>query len=187
VLWLRKHCHLRPVSFDFRKIKACPHASRSSKISGINGDSKDPKHRGWIEPLSWGLDQRGTAGVGSAGPRDGVHVVKELRFTMRAGAVSESLFRAIANGTAFEEMILEIVEGDRLVARFRFRNVYVSTAAYHAGDGSGEDDRLAAFSLEYESAATTFGEKTPAKARNSWDCWPDSAGFQVCLPERRTG
>ena len=139
-------------------------------ISGISGDSKDPKHRGWIDLMSWSLDTSKSGGSGNGGGRQ-PPPPKSFHFVARMGAVSESLRRAVERGTLFDEVIVESVAGNRLIQRVRFEKVFLSQSLLQAAP-EGRIETPVTFSADFQSMRATFGEETEKKtesSRTSWD------------------
>jgi type VI secretion system secreted protein Hcp len=80
------------------------------KIDGVEGESVDAKHKGWIDvdSWSWGETNSGAHQVGSGGGAGKV-VMQDLHFVTRVSKASPKLFLACAAGTHLKEA--------RLVAR----------------------------------------------------------------------
>jgi type VI secretion system secreted protein Hcp len=80
------------------------------QIDGIEGESTDAKHKGWIdvESWSWGEAQTGTLHTGS-GAGAGKVAFQDFHFTTRVSKASPKLFLACASGQHLKEA--------RLVAR----------------------------------------------------------------------
>jgi type VI protein secretion system component Hcp len=129
------------------------------QIVGVNGDSKDPKHPGWIDLMSWNLEQPQiqASGPGGSGPQ---RSLKEFYFTMRMGALSQSLRKAAENGTNFREVVLEVIKDDRLVKQIRFGSVYLTSSALQPSNGTHNDPRLATFWFDFETVEASFGEES---------------------------
>lgn len=80
------------------------------QISGVEGESTDAKHKGWIDvdSWSWGETNSGSAHAGS-GAGAGRVAIQDLFFTTQVSTASPKLFLACASGQHLKEA--------RLVAR----------------------------------------------------------------------
>jgi type VI secretion system secreted protein Hcp len=80
------------------------------QIDGIEGESTDAKHKGWIdvESWSWGEAQTGTLHTGGGGGAGKV-AFQDFHFTTKVNKASPKLFLACASGQHLKEA--------RLVAR----------------------------------------------------------------------
>ncbi len=79
------------------------------KITGIEGESTDAKHKGSIdiESFSWGATQQGTTGSpGGGGAGAGKVQMQDFHFVMRSSKASPKLFQAVASGQHIKEAIL---------------------------------------------------------------------------------
>ena len=141
------------------------------RISGVDGYSKDAKHRGWIDLVAWNLDTAKSQGPGSGSGRHAPPPTS-FQFQVRMGAVSESLRRAVDKGTLFDEIVVETFAGSRLVQRVRFQQVYLSSSVFRVKAEGPSDDRPVSFSADFLSMRATFGEEAkekPAVSRSAWD------------------
>ena len=107
------------------------------KLSSIEGESKDDRHKGWIEVLKYGLGKRqritkapSSCGGACAGRADFLNLV----FKKEIDASTPLLSLACAEGRHIDEVILDICRagGDKMrFMQYRFQNCmirFVSTS-----------------------------------------------------------
>jgi len=77
------------------------------KIDGIQGESRDDRHKDEIdiESFSWGETQSGTFAVGGGGGAGKVSM-QDFHFTMRVNKASPTVFLACAQGDHIKNAIL---------------------------------------------------------------------------------
>lgn len=77
------------------------------KITGIEGESKDSKHKGEIELQSWafGHQQTGTESSGGGGGAGKVSA-GDFHFTMKVSKASPKLWLAVATGEHYKTAVL---------------------------------------------------------------------------------
>jgi type VI secretion system secreted protein Hcp len=74
------------------------------QIAGVEGESTDAKHKGWIDVDSWSWGEtRPAAPAGGGGGGAGKVQVQDLHFTSRVSKASPKLFLACASGQHFKE------------------------------------------------------------------------------------
>jgi type VI secretion system secreted protein Hcp len=113
------------------------------QITGVEGESTDAKHKGWldVESWSWGETQGGAHGIGGAGGAGKVSM-QDLHFTTRVSKASPKLFLACASGEHFKEAKLVARKAGKEQQEFlawTFSDLLVST--YQTG-GSEAGDML---------------------------------------------
>ena len=74
------------------------------KIDGVDGESKDDKHKGEIDIMSWsfGASQSGSIAAGGGGGAGKV-IMQDFHFTKSVDKASPKLFEAIATGKHLKE------------------------------------------------------------------------------------
>ena len=128
------------------------------KIAGVDGESKDDKHKKEMDILawSWGLSNSGTAHVGGGGGAGKVNV-QDVSFTKWVDAASPKLVLACCNGTHYDEATLVVRKaGGSPVEYIKLKLQEVLITSVSTG-GSGGEDRLtenitlnfAKFNLDY--------------------------------------
>jgi len=148
------------------------------KISGIQGESTDGKHKGEIEleAFSWGETQVPPAGSGGGGGGAGKVQIQDFQVTLRTSKASPKLLLACAKGQHFQEAVMVARKAGGAkheFLKFRLREVLISS--YQTG-GSEQAD------LPIEQLSLSFGkieiEYRPTKADGSLDT-PVTAGWDV--------
>jgi type VI secretion system secreted protein Hcp len=129
------------------------------KITGVDGESLDDKHKMDIDVLawSWGLSNSGSAHVGG-GAGSGKVNVQDISFTKWVDAATPKLILACCNGSHYDEATLVVRKagGDNPVEYIKIKLTEVLISSISTG-GSGGEDRLtenvtlnfAKFSLDY--------------------------------------
>ncbi len=81
------------------------------KIDGIEGESTDSKHSGWIEALNYsaGASQTVSTTASSSGGATGERAdIKPFTFTKQVDSSSPKLFQACAAGTHFDKITIAL-------------------------------------------------------------------------------
>ena len=147
------------------------------KIKGIEGESRDDKHKKEIDVLawSWGLSQSGSAHMGGGAGAGKVNV-QDLSFTKYTDSATHALVLACCNGEHIEEAVFVVRKaGKEPLDYIKLTLTEVIVASVSTG-GSGGEDRLtenvtlnfAKFKLEY----------TPQKADGTGDA-AKTAGWDI--------
>ena len=147
------------------------------KIKGIDGESRDDKHKKEIDVLawSWGLSQSGSAHMGGGAGAGKVNV-QDLSFTKYTDSATHALVLACCNGEHIEEAVFVVRKAGKEpldYIKITLNEVIVSSVST---GGSGGEDRLtenitlnfAKFKLEY----------TPQKADGTGDS-AKTAGWDI--------
>jgi type VI secretion system secreted protein Hcp len=113
------------------------------KVQGIPGESRDDKHKDWIEVLSWTLSETQAARVGGSagGAGSGKVDMKDFKVTMRASKASPKLFGACAKGEHIKEVRLEATRSGGNKQKFleiKLSDVLVSSFLSMGSSGSGD-------------------------------------------------
>jgi len=129
------------------------------KINGVDGESKDSKHKKDIDVLawSWGVSNSGSAQTGGGAGAGKVNV-QDVSFTKWVDSASPKLMLACCNGTHYSEATLTVRKagGDNPVEYIKLKLEEVLISSVSTG-GSGGEDRLtenvtlnfAKFNLDY--------------------------------------
>lgn len=121
------------------------------KIDGIQGDSRDAKHKDEIDVLSWswGESQTGTRAFGGGGGAGKV-AVQDFQFTAGVGRQSPLLLRAGARGDSIKQAVLTARQAggkqQTEYLTFTFSDVLISS--YQVG-ASGDATPVDAVSLNF--------------------------------------
>ncbi|MBT2324392.1 type VI secretion system tube protein Hcp [Variovorax paradoxus] len=113
------------------------------KISTIDGESADAKHKKDIDVLawSWGASQSGTTHVGTGGGAGKVNV-QDLSFTKYVDASSHALLLACCKGTHYDSAVLVVRKaGDNPLEYIKVTMEDLIVTSVSTG-GSGGEDRL---------------------------------------------
>jgi type VI secretion system secreted protein Hcp len=145
------------------------------KIDGIEGESVDDKHAGWIDVDSWSWGETQTAAASPGGGAGaGKVAMQDFQFAARMSKASPKLFLACASGQHFKEARLagrKAGKGQQDFLTWTFSDVLVSS---YQTSGSEDDD------LPRDTASLNFAkirvDYRPQKADGSLDA-PVSAGW----------
>jgi type VI secretion system secreted protein Hcp len=105
------------------------------QIAGVEGESTDAKHKGWIdvEAWSWGETNSGSTHGGGGGGAGRV-TAEDFNFTAHVSKASPRLFLACASGQHFKEAKLVARKAGKQLQDFltwTFNDVLVN--GYHTG------------------------------------------------------
>jgi type VI secretion system secreted protein Hcp len=111
------------------------------QIAGVDGESVDAKHKGWldVDSWSWGETQTGTSSGGGGGGTGKVQM-QDFHFVSRVSKASPKLFLACAMGQHFKEAKLVGRKAGKAQQEFlswTFSDVLVSS--YQTGGAEGGD------------------------------------------------
>ncbi|MCG8593608.1 MAG: type VI secretion system tube protein Hcp [Kiloniellales bacterium] len=128
------------------------------KIKGIEGESKDAKHKGDIDILgfSWGASQSGTM-HGGGGGGSGKVSVQDVSFSKYVDKASPNLIAYLCSGKHVDEATLIVRKaGDKPVEYLKFKMTGVLISSFSTG-GSGGDDRLTeTFCLNFKKFEVSY-------------------------------
>jgi type VI secretion system secreted protein Hcp len=146
------------------------------KIDGIQGESRDAKHKGEIdlESFSWGETATAGVGTGGGGGAGRVHM-DDLHVVMKLNKASPLLFLACASGRHLKQAILTARKAGKAQLEFlvfKFSDVLVSS--FHT---SGNNDLEPVDQVSFNFARIEI-EYRPQKADGSLDT-PVKAGWDV--------
>jgi type VI secretion system secreted protein Hcp len=109
------------------------------QIAGVEGESTDAKHKGWIDVDSWSWGETQSVGTGSGGGGGAGKVqMQDFHFVSRVNKASPKLFLACANGQHFKEAKLVGRKAGKAQQEFltwTFSDVLVS--GYQTGGSEG--------------------------------------------------
>ncbi len=131
------------------------------KIDGIQGESKDERHKDEIdiESFSWGETQSGTFGAGGGGGAGKVSV-QDFHFSMLINKASPALFLACAQGNHIKNAILTCRKGGREeFLKVTMNDVLVSSFQTGGAEGVVPTDQIslnfAMIEVEYKEQDAT--------------------------------
>ena len=131
------------------------------KLDGIDGESRDAKHKGEIEieSFSWGASHAGAAaGTGGAGGGAGKVSMLDFSFTTPVSKASPKLFLACASGQHIKTALLTVRSpGDqqREYLKVTLSDVRISSWNQHGGAGPVPQDHVAINFSKLQIAYTT--------------------------------
>ena len=139
-------------------------------ISGVEGESTDAKHKGWIdvESWSWGETNTGTSGGGGGGGAGKV-AFQDFSFVTKVSKASPALFLACAKGQHFKEAKLSARKAGKAQQEFltwTFADVLVSS--YQTGGSEAADLPVDQVALKFSKAQITYSGVTPPVTAG-WD------------------
>ena len=139
------------------------------KCEGIPGESKDAKHGGEIDILSWswGQTQGGSFGAGGGGG-SGKVIMQDIHFTAKASKASPALMLKCATGVHIKKSVLTMRKAGTGQQEFYIITLTDSlVSSFQTGaSNSGDDLPTDQFSLNF---ATVEIEYKPQKADGSLD------------------
>ena len=145
------------------------------KIPGVNGESRDDKHKDEIDVLawSWGMSQSGTVGHG-AGAGAGKVAVQDLSLTKFIDLATADLMQACCHGTHFPEAKLTVRKAGESPLEYlivTMKDVLVSSVST---GGSGGEDRLTEnVTLHFAEIKVDYTQQLPAGgtgAKDTFSC-----------------
>ena len=145
------------------------------QISGIEGESVDAKHKGWldVDSWSWGETQTAQATPGGGGGAGKVQM-QDFHFVTRTSKASPALFLACASGQHFKEAKLvgrKAGKDQQEFLTWTFSDVLVSS--YQTGGNEAGDVPIDQASLNFTKIKVEY---RPQKADGTLDA-PISAGW----------
>jgi type VI secretion system secreted protein Hcp len=139
-----------------------PRAAAFLKIDGIDGESKDDKHKGEIviESWSWGMSQSGAgAPAGRGGAGAGKVSTSDIVVNKELDKSSPQLMKALADGKHIKEVVLSLRKAgenqeDYLI--ITMKNVMVTS--YSVSGSSANDRPMESLSLNFEEIKVEYKE-----------------------------
>ncbi len=113
------------------------------KITGVEGEAKDNKHKKEIDVLSWswGMSNSGSAHSGGGAGAGKVNV-QDLTFTKWVDSASPKLMLSCCNGKHYDEALLTVRKaGEKPVEYIKIKLNEVLITSVSTG-GAGGEDRL---------------------------------------------
>ena len=145
------------------------------KLDGISGESKDSKHKGEIDVLSFSFGEThvGSSGLGAGGGAGKVHM-SDFSFTARTSKASPQLFMHCAQGKHIKQAFLTARKSggsQQEYLKIKLNDVLVSS--YAIGGSEAETEPQDVFSLNFVKLSYDY---KPQKADGSLDA-PVHAGW----------
>jgi len=133
------------------------------QIDGIEGESTDSQHSGWIEAINFsiGASQEVSKTASSAGGATAERAdIKPFTFTKQVDSSSPKLFQACAAGTHFDKITIALYRagGDEKVKYMQYdlTNCLISDVATIGG---GEDFPSESVSLNFGKITITYAKQ----------------------------
>jgi type VI secretion system secreted protein Hcp len=146
------------------------------KLTGVQGESKDDKHKGELDILawSWGMSNSGSAHVGGGAGAGKVNV-QDVSITKYIDKASPDLFLACCDGKHFNEAKLTVRKAGETPLEYLVITMNEVLITSVSTGGSGGEDRLTEnvslnfgrVKVEYTEQAEKGGEA--AKPKMGWD------------------
>ena len=147
------------------------------QITGIPGESRDDKHKDWIDVLAWSWGEtHPTAPHTGSGAGAGKVAFQDFSFTMSVSKASPALFLACASGQHLKEAKLvsrKAGKGQHEFLTWTFSDLLVSS--YQTGGSDGEDTLHDSVSLNFSKAVVSYKAQ---KADGSLDA-PITVGWDA--------
>ena len=129
------------------------------QITGVPGESKDSKHKDWIDVLSWsfGESNPGSHQVGGGGAGAGKVQMSDITFMTRMSKASPKLFLSCATGKHMNEAKLVGVHGGSMQQEYltwTFSDVLVSS--YQTQGSAGDDIVMDSVSLAFSKVRVEY-------------------------------
>jgi type VI secretion system secreted protein Hcp len=146
------------------------------KLDGVSGESRDSKHKGEIEVLSFsfGETQSGGSGPGGGGGGAGKVQMSDFSFTARTSKASPQLFLHCAQGKHIKQALLTVRKAggsQQEYLKIKLNDVLVSSYALGGADDAVPDD---SFSLRFAKISYDYSPQKPdgtldAPVHAGWD------------------
>jgi len=148
------------------------------KLDGISGESKDSKHKGEIELLSFSFGETNSGSPGGGGGGAGKVQMSDFSFTARTTKASPQLFLSCAQGKHLKQAILTVRKAGGSQQEYliiKLNDVLVSSYALGGSEGGADGDPQDVFSLNFVKLSYDY---KPQKADGSLDA-PVHAGWDL--------
>jgi len=132
------------------------------KLEGITSESRDEKHKGEIEIMSfsWGETNAGSAGYGG-GQGAGKVSAQDFSFTKRFDKASPQLFIACATGAHYKTASLTVRKaggGQQEYLKYNFEEVFISSYNV-SGSGGNDSVPLDTFTINFSALEIIYKEQ----------------------------
>ena len=109
------------------------------KYEGIDGESKDRQHKGWIdvESWNWGMEQSESMTARSMRGSSGRANFKALVITKKVDSATPRVMRYFAEGTRLREVLFEVSVGGDSPATLRMVLTNAQVTSVHIEEAAG--------------------------------------------------
>ena len=158
------------------------------KIDGVEGESSDDKHKGWIEILSysWGVNQPSAGARSTAGAATGERVnIANFSIVHSLDAASPKAFLECCKGTHIKSVKLELCRatGDKQkYMEYAMSDVHVADVRPGGSAHSGESVPLEEVSFNFGKIELTYTKTDPktgkpkGDVKANWDAVANKGG-----------
>jgi type VI secretion system secreted protein Hcp len=148
------------------------------QITGVEGESVDAKHKGFIDvdSWSWGEAQAAGAHAGGGGGGAGKVAFQDFHFVSRVSKASPKLFLACASGQHLKEARLvarKAAKGQQEFLTWTFSDLLVTS--YQTGGSEASDTPVDQVSLNFSKVQVEYKAQ---KADGTLDA-PITAGWDI--------
>ena len=154
------------------------------KLTGIDGESTDAKHKDEIEILSWSFGVTNPSNSGAGGGGAGKAVFQDFHFVSRLQSSSPKLFLAAASGQHIKEAILTVRkaggEGQEFL-KLKMSDVLVSSFQQGGAPDGGDAVPTEQVSINYSKIDFDYAKVNnkgtiEASVVANWDVKANRAG-----------
>jgi type VI secretion system secreted protein Hcp len=129
------------------------------KIDGIDGESRDAKHKNEIEVLSWSWGESAPVGHPGGGSAAGKVQVQDFHFTTRFSKASPPLLLACASGKELKSALLTARKaGDKGIEYLTFSLSDLLVSSYQTGGTEGVEVPMDSVSLNFAKIQVEYKE-----------------------------
>lgn len=155
------------------------------KIDDLEGESKDDKHKKWIDILawSWGLSQSGSFHMGGGGG-SGKANFQDVSATKYVDNVSCALMANCANGKHFDKGQLIIRKAGKTpleYVKFYFKHLIITS--FSTGGSGGEDRLTENVTMNFEMVHMVYTPQKPDGSKDTEQVFKWDIGANVEGPK----
>jgi type VI secretion system secreted protein Hcp len=120
------------------------------EIDGIDGESLDKNHTGWIDidSFSWGVTNTGSGAIGGGGGT-GKAVAQDFHFAAAVSKASPNLMLASATGRHLRSAMLTCRTAGQPIEFLKIRLLDCLVSSYQLGGSAGDGNPEDQFSLNF--------------------------------------
>jgi type VI secretion system secreted protein Hcp len=147
------------------------------KIDGVQGESRDSRHKGEIEVLSWSWGESNPAAPADGGAGAGKVAIQDLSYSANVSTATPVLVQACATGKRFASAVLTVRKPSAAndFEYLTFSMTDVGVASVQEGGSGGEDSLVESVTLAFRSFHLQY---TPQNAKGAAGT-PVQAGWDL--------